>query len=168
MKKYIWALFISVLLFQSPSFAEDEHKHDDHAKHDDHDGHVGHDDHDGHESSKAVGAGKAISENSKEEGVKLSPEAISKLKLELMSVSGSLVQIPKKALVKVKDETFVYRYRKGFFKMIAAKVMIDSGAGLKVKLSDITFGDQIVTSGVELLRVSDVYANDESHYGHAH
>lgn len=152
MKYYIFA---TLLLFHMKlAYASSDHAHDHPETH--------------HGSSKAVGKGKAITENSKEEGIKLSPKAIANLKVSLMSANAGLVEIPRKALVKKGNETFVYRYRNGHFKMIAAKVMIDGKQTLKVKVADREFGDQIVVDGVELIRVSDTYANDEAEYGHSH
>ena len=37
-----------------------------------------------------------------------------------------------------------------------------------VKVKGVDFGDQIVTNGVGLLRVTDVYSTDKSEYGHSH
>ena len=37
-----------------------------------------------------------------------------------------------------------------------------------VKVKGVVVGDQIVTGGVGLLRVTDVYSTDESEYGHGH
>ena len=37
-----------------------------------------------------------------------------------------------------------------------------------VKVKGVGFGDQVVTDGVGLLQVTDVYSTDKSEYGHGH
>ena len=151
-------------------------KHADHARHDDHKGHDDHggeDDHGhghGHGGGKAIGAGKAIVKVDEKLGFKLSSIAIQNLKLELKSVSGKKLTVASSTVVKSKNLVGVYRFKDGFFKFLNAKVIKNNKKSktMVISVKDLNFGDQIVTKGVSLLRVSDVYSTDKSEYGHSH
>lgn len=151
----------------------DEHGEKGHEKHDDigHEehtekGHGGHGDHE--EGGKAVGKGKAIAAVDEMKGFKLSNEAIKTLKLKLKVVNGDEFEIAKSTLVASKDLRGVYRFRGGFFKLLKVKILKETKNGYKVKVAGVEFGDQIVTNGLGLLRISDVYSTDKSNYGHSH
>lgn len=156
-----------------------DHDHDkghDHAGHDDHKGHDDHggeDDHGhghGHGGGKAIGEGKAIVKVDEKLGFKLSSIAIQNLKLELKSVSGNKLTVASDTVVKSKNLVGVYRFKDGFFKFLNAKVIKNNKKSktMVIAVKDLNFGDQIVTKGVSLLRVSDVYSTDKSEYGHSH
>lgn len=142
----------------------DDHKGHDHSKNDEHDDHKGHD----HGASKAIGKGKAIEVVDEKKGFKLSKEAIKTLKLKLQNVDGDEFEISKSTLVSSKSIKGVYRFRTGFFKLLNARILIETKSGYKVKVAGVEFGDQIVINGVGLLRVTDVYSTDKSEYGHSH
>lgn len=195
-KKYI--LVIGLLTMFSLAFADsgDDHsghnqsktsKHSDddghdhskagHDDHDDHDGHdhskAGHDDqddHDGHDhgGGKAIGKGKAIEVVDEVKGFKLSKEAIKSLKLKLKTVDGDEFEIEKTTLVTSKNVKGLYRFRGGFFKFLPVSLVKEKNGKYLVKVKGVDFGDQIVTNGVGLLRVTDVYSTDKSEYGHSH
>jgi hypothetical protein len=137
--------------------------HDDHSE--DHDNHEGHD---GHGGGKAIGKGKAIEAVDKVKGFKLSREAIKTLKLKLQTVDGDEFTIQKTTLVASKGSKGLYRFREGFFKFLPVKIIKEVSNKYLVKVKGVDFGDQIVTNGVGLLRVSDVYSTDKSEYGHSH
>jgi hypothetical protein len=143
---------------------DDGHEHDSHKDDDGHD----HGSHEGHGGGKAIGKGKAIEEVDEKKGFKLSKEAIKTLKLKLNTVDGSSFKISKKTLVASKNEKGVYRYRAGFFKFMPAKIIKELSDGYQVDVKGVDFGDQIVVTGVGLLRVADVYSTDNSEYGHSH
>lgn len=141
--------------------AEEEAGHKEHQDHKDHDGHEG-------EGGKAVGKGKAIIEINDKYGFKLSPEAIKTLSLKLDTVNGEEFEIKKETLVTSKAISGIYRFKNGFFKLLPAEIKKETKDGYLVFVKNIVFGDQIVTNGVGLLKVADVYASDKSNYGHAH
>ena len=122
--------------------SEDHHDHDH--------------EHDHHGGGKALGAGKAIVENSPTEGIRLNPETVKKLGITLkrfVSLKGAELEA---AIVIIKDQRFLYRETKGHYELVAYP------AGPFKPL------DQIVATGTNLIRISEVYANDESEYGHSH
>ncbi|PIK13711.1 hypothetical protein [Halobacteriovorax sp. JY17] len=141
-----------------------EEKHDDHEEHGDSDKH-GHD----HGGGKAIGEGKAITEVDEERGFKLSQEAITSLGIKLKTITKfNHLLIAKKSLVTSKSEKGIYRFREGFFKFISVKIIKEQGDGYLIQVDSLKAKDQIVVSGIGLLRVSDVYSTDKSEYGHAH
>ncbi|WP_412470138.1 MULTISPECIES: hypothetical protein [unclassified Halobacteriovorax] len=137
----------------------DEHKHDEHKheEHSDHDDHDDHDDHHGHGEEK-TGEGKAITKVDERHGFQLSNEAQKRLAIKTTTYTKGFVNIPDSAYVVVGKERALYRKRAGFFKLIDEHEL--TGAFTK--------GDEIVVSGIGLLRVSDIFSTDESEYGHAH
>lgn len=146
----------------------DGHDHGSEEEHSDHDGHKGHGDHDDHGGGKAVGKGKAIEAVDEKKGFKLSKEAIKTLKLKLQTVDGDEFVIEKSTLVASKGVKGLYRFRGGFFKFLPVKLVKEVKGKYLVKVKGVDFGDQIVTNGVGLLRVTDVYSTDKSEYGHSH
>jgi len=150
---------------------EGEDSHDDHSDHDDLEGkgaHSDHDDHDDHGGGKAIGKGKAIESVDEKKGFKLSKEAIKTLELKLQTVDGDEFTITKTTLVTSKSIKGLYRFRGGFFKFMTVKLLKEVDGKYLVKVSGVEFGDQIVTNGTGLLRVTDVYSTDTSEYGHSH
>ena len=165
---------------------EDSHEDHGHDSHDDHsdneDSHKGHADHEehgehneegdehehGHGTSKAIGKGKAIEDVSEVKGLKLSTEALRTLKLQFKKVSGNKVKIPKGALVVSLEKKGIYRYRDGFFKFLVAIIESEDSDSYTVFSKKLVEGDDIVTEGVGLLRVADIYSTDTSEYGHSH
>lgn len=143
----------------------DHSGHDDHSEHDDHSGH----DH-GHGGGKAIGENKAITKVDEKKGFMLSNKAIQNLKLQLLNIHSDEVTLDESQIVKVKDSIGVYRFRGGFFKFVkCSKIRRDKvNKKITLKLTDYNFGDQVVTNGISLLRVTDIYSTDKSEYGHAH
>ncbi|MCB0327097.1 MAG: efflux RND transporter periplasmic adaptor subunit [Bdellovibrionales bacterium] len=148
-----------------------EEGHERHA--DDHtmehkDDHKGMDNHDEHEEgNRKVGEGKAVIEIHDDKGFRLSNEAYQALKIRYENISGSRFPIPKSALVRVKDEIGVYRFQESFFKLVPVKIHREEKDRYIVN-APLQAGDQVVTQGVELLRVADIYSQDTSEYGHGH
>ncbi len=173
MKKIISILLLvlSVSIFASGDHDDHDHGHEkaeninlETKKNDDRDDH---DDHH-HENEAKSGTNKAIQEVSIENGFKLSHEAQEVLRIKLSSISSTEFTITKSSLVSSKDKKGVYIYRNGFYKLHEAIVNETSKNHYNVKIKDYKFGDQVVTQGIELLRVSDIFSTDKSEYGHSH
>ncbi len=150
---------------------DDDHKGHDHGKNKEaaHDSHShGDDGHDDHGGGKAVGKGKAIEMVDEKNGFKLSKEAIKTLNLKLKTVNGDEFSIKKTSLVTSKGAKGIYRFRGGFFKFLPIQLKKEENGGYLVKVKGVEFGDQIVTNGLGLLRITDVYSTDSSEYGHSH
>ena len=175
MNKYILIFTFIVLASFASATVHDEHSHDDHDHsnehkqvHDDLIKHDDHDDHDHQGGGKVIGVGKAIESVDEKNGFKLSKEAIKSLKLKLQTVDGDEFQISKETLVTSKNLKGLYRFRAGFFKFLPLKLIKEVNGNYIVKVIGVEFGDQIVTNGVGLLKVTDVYSTDKSAYGHSH
>jgi hypothetical protein len=145
----------------------DEHSKDEHAK--GHSDQGGEDEHGHGDENAQIGADKGILEADKDKGFKLSPEAEANFKVEKIKVQSSDgVEIPKKALVTSTIEVNVYRYRDGFYKRIDFDTISKNTTNLKIKSKDIKQGDEIATTGLGFLRVTEIAAFDGAPEGHAH
>lgn len=167
-------ILLILLLIPGAIFADFEHDHDEgkpteEKSHDHEDGHEDGDEH-GHDhgSSKAVGEGKAITEVDEEKGFSMSEEALAFIGVEFKNVVSSSFEIPFSALVINRNETGFYRLRKGYLKFVHVKNVLRRGETVEINVADWKFGDRVVISKVDIIRVSDVYSTDESEYGHAH
>lgn len=154
---------------------DNKHKNNDghedgerHGKHDDHKDGEKDGEHDDHGEGKSIGKGKAIESVDEVKGFKLSKEAIKTIDLKLQTVDGEEFSIDKKTLVTSKSVKGIYRFRGGYFKFLPIKLIKEINGKYLVNVKGVDFGDQIVTNGVGLLRVTDVYSTDESEYGHSH
>jgi hypothetical protein len=198
MNKFIYGFLITGLISSYSYASKDDHKHEGHNHDSlEHDGHKGkdkddhghyeekheghdhaspkHDDHKdkddhghGHGGGKAIGIGKAIEEIDEIKGFKLSKEAIITLSIEFKDVDTSEFLISKSTLVASKGIKGIYRFREGYFKFLHIKLKKEIKGQYLIHVNEIGLGDQIVTGGVNLLRVSDIYSTDTSEYGHSH
>lgn len=160
-------LMILIILNSQIVLASKDHGHDSHKEHA-HEEHDEHKENDYHQSSKLIGEGKAILVVDEVKGIKLSKEAIKTLKLKLQNIDGEIFEISKETLVTSRNLKGIYRFREGFFKFLPLKLIKEVNGRYLVNVKDLDFGDQIVTNGVGLLRVSDIYSKDNSEYGHSH
>jgi hypothetical protein len=169
------------MLIAAPIWAEDPHGHKhDESHHDEqeaphkgesheeeHESEAGHDE----ELSSNIGPGFAVTEADHDQGFKLSEKALKTLGLEWKPVqNASAVTVPSSSLVFFKDETGVYRVRDGWIKLIEGEVEITGKSARFMPQDKTAFksGDQIVTAGVPLLRVTELDTFSGSEAGHAH
>lgn len=150
----------------------DDNHDDDHGaksgdKHDD--GDKDGDEHDhGHGGGKSIGERKAIKSVDETLGFKLSSEAMKTLEIQLIKIEKKEFTIDKAILVTSKSLKGIYRFRDDYFKFLPVILLKETNGKYLVSVEDIIPGDQIVTNGVGLLRVADIYSTDESEYGHGH
>lgn len=137
--------------------------HEDHSEHNSDET-----DHDDHTDSKSIDKDKAIQEVNERNGFKLSPQAIDTLKIKFKNIENNIFTISKESLVVSKYDRGIYRYRDGFFKFIDVQIIKKDKLNHLVKIEDFEKGDQVVISGVKLLKVSDVFSTDTAEYGHSH
>ncbi len=130
---------------------KDEHGHEhgkDEPEHDEKDEH-------GHEEegeNSAIGPDKGILEKGKN-GFKLSPEAVINFGITTAKVQNPS-QIPPAAIVKVKDEKFVYRFSESWVK--------------KLHLDDVSTGDDLIITGTGFVRTAEIVAEEGMAEGHSH
>lgn len=96
--------------------------------------------------SGSVGPGKAVEEAHEEKGIRLSAKALKRLGIKTIAVPQSPSAYPASSLVKYQEETGVYRFQQGWFKLIP----LDSPSFQR--------GDEIVISGAALLRAAELDA----------
>ena len=103
--------------------------------------------------------GKAVYEVTKENGMRLTPEALKNIEIQTSVLQKSgIVKIPKDALVLFQENTGVYRLRDGWFKLVRVKIQAKKETFLDVQSSELQSGDEIVVHGGDLLRVSELDA----------
>lgn len=160
-------LVLIILLGSINIMAQEDHDHQQ-EQHEEH--HDEHDEYEGHEhgGGKSIGEGKAIELVDENKGFKLSKDAVKTLEIKLESINSGEFEIEKTVLVTSKGLKGIYRYRNGYFKFISVESIKEIKGKYLIKLKDFKFGDQIVTNGIGLLRVADVYSTDKSEYGHSH
>lgn len=145
----------------------DEHEEDAHDEHGE-EGH-GSEEEGAEESAGGVGPGKAITAASKRVGIKLSEKAIQALEIRWQPVQSTTThQIPVQSLVMFQSEVGVYRLRDGWFKLAEGKIISRSELSVTFQSGEIRPGDQLVISGVPLLRVTELEAWGGSGDGHGH
>ena len=189
MKKLICVL-VMFSLFQSASLnASEKHsemesshkhgeeesveKHDDEASHDDHEGEEEpHDESEGEgheeaEESSVVGPGKGITEKSKE-GMKLSPQALKVMEIQMGPITGKTMEINQKTLVEIKNDKAIYRVRNSWIKRVPVKVLKKNGDKILIEISNFQSGDLLVTSGVGFVRTAELVAEEGAATGHSH
>ena len=173
-KKGVQAFGVMFLLIVSSSFADVEAEAKDKkaaadTHHKDETGH-GHEEGEHEEEAPArVGPDQAITAANREEGLQLSPKATLALGLKMQAISREKNhKIPKNAVVYSQDEIGVYRFRRGWFKLVDVQVLTKTASEATIQSDDLTASDQIVIAGVGLLRVADLEAWGGSGDGHGH
>lgn len=103
-----------------------------------------------------VGPGKAVTEASEKEGLKISEKAQKNLDLEFMTVSsGSTLSVPTTALVHFQDFSAIYRERGGWFKMVEIEPSV-RGSVAQFTSKDISPGDRVVVRNSGFIRVIEL------------
>lgn len=159
--KFLMFLVLLIQLSSLKTMASDEHAH---GKEDSHQ----HEDEDhGSEVNSAVGPDKGIREKN-ENGFKISPEATMAFDFKVQSLTGKITEIPRAALVDIKNDQFVYRLREGWLKRLKMKILTKNKQKLTIELSDYKEGDQIVVSAVGFVRTAEMVAEEGVAHGHSH
>lgn len=144
-----------------------DHGHKKKVKHD-HDEKASHEDEHGHGHASKLSKDKAVMEVNDDGGVKLSKEAIALLEIKTRKAINGEFSLPLDAIVFIKRTKGFYLKRDDFFYFIENNNIKKSQKEFSVNYSKFQKNDEIVIAGVELLRISDVFAKDESEYGHGH
>lgn len=146
----------------------DESKGHDEGKEHEEAGHK-HEGEEGEEESSQVGPDKGILEASEKQGIKLSPEAeknfeISKSKV----VNASSIELPKSAIVTAGTEINLFRLRNGFYKRVDFNLISKTANSIIVKSTELAAGDEIVTAGMNFIRLAELAAFGGAAEGHSH
>lgn len=163
---------IIMILFSFISCNDHDHDHDHdhgHESGESHDGHD-HDDHGhNHGGAEKMGENSAIKSVGEKGEIEFSDEALKKLNIKLMSINSKTVQVERSALVFDKEEVGFYLFREGkfYFRKLAEYERLDSKK-IRFNIENLKYGDQLVVSEVGLIKISDIFAHDESEYGHSH
>jgi hypothetical protein len=102
---------------------------------------------------------KAVLEANVESGFRLSEKATASIQLKFQAATpGQSQLIPRMALVHYQDQIGIYRLRNGFYKLLPIRIASQNQNKVSIEFADLKTGDQIVTEGVALLRVTDMDA----------
>ena len=150
---------------------EGEHKekhHEEEGKHK-----AKHDEHAGHGGQKAMGESKAIVNFDKQKGIRFSHEAVSTMQLQLKEIKeDKIFKVPDSGLVRQREQHAVYLYKNGFFNLFHVRVVEEHKkeghflVKLKKKL-DLS-ERKLLLNNVNLVRVAEIYSQDDQEYSHAH
>ena len=106
--------------------------------------------------STQYGAGKAVEAYSKEDGFKLSEKAIKNLGVKFIQLDqGSKWKVPASALVSLKQSFLVYRRYDGWLTTVLVKVVSQNPESVTISSEDLQPGDEVVTTGVNFVRMTD-------------
>lgn len=105
--------------------------------------------------SPSVGSDRAVIATSKEEGIKLSEKAKVKISIKTIKLAANF-QIPVSALIRERAEFGVYIKKGEWFKYIEVEVENPSPANVRIESPKVHVGDEIVISGVSLLRLGEL------------
>jgi len=140
---------ISLIFISSLTLAEESHEEGEHE-----------------ESSANVGPEKGILEKSEKEGFKLAEEASKTMAIKTMDVHLQQIEIPITALVRIRDEMYIFRLRDGWYKRIEFKVIQKGTDKLTLTSNDLSTGDKVVTEGLGFLRTSEIYSEEGATHSH--
>ena len=126
---------------------------------------------DDHEGS-SFGEGMAIIDvHDNGHRFKLSDKAIASLKLKheaISSLDKGTYKISKNTLVSFGEEFGVFVVRDGWFELIEVEIKSRKKDFISISSKNLNKSDQIVVSGVPLLRVAQLEASGEGGEGHGH
>ena len=153
---------------------EDDHSKHDHEKEDDHskhdhgkEGEHGH----GHEEEK-FGKGKAIEEIKKDGKLfKLADGAIKTLKIDTIQLDRAdkgVYEVPSSTIVDYQNEVGVYRKVGNWFEIINVKIIERRKYSSRIQSKELSQKNEIVSQGVNLLRVTHLEASGQGGQGHVH
>jgi hypothetical protein len=142
-----------LLLRLQPSWASDEDHHKENETHGEHEDEE-HEEGGEEEAMGGIGKEMAVTAFDLHQGLKISPEAVTTLKIQTASFDGEIQNIPSSALVHYEKKTRLYRYENGWYQL--------------VDLVDLKSGDQIVINGAPFLRIAELDAQSGDEAGHGH
>lgn len=128
-----------------------------------------HEGEEGEEESSQVGADKGILEANEKDGIKLSPEAEKNFEiLKSKVINASSIELPKSAIVTAGTEINLFRLRNGFYKRVDFSLISKSTNSIVVKSAELAAGDEIVTAGMNFIRLAELAAFGGAAEGHSH
>ena len=120
------------------------------------------------EENESVGPEKGIQEADEHKGFRLSPEALKNFEIKTMKLGKSPFTVPTTVVVRSGDEVNLFRMRGGYFKRIDFQTIRKNGQQLVISSPELESGDEIVTSGLGLLRIAELSAFGGLAEGHSH
>jgi hypothetical protein len=120
----------------------------------------------GHEEgSAAVGPDKGILEKGPK-GIRLSPEAIKTFDLKFAQVGSSEFDLPKDALVEIRDGRFVYVVNENWISRVKAEVIQKRESQVRVRIAEFNPQLQVIVKGVGFVRGAELIAAEGATHSH--
>ncbi len=111
-------------------------------------------------TSQRFGPGKAIEAFDKEQGFKLSDKSASAMSITFRRLdSPSPWQLPKEAIIHLKQSTGVYRKYDGWISLVLVKIVKREGDVFFVTSQDLESSDEVAITGAPFLRMTDADLN---------
>lgn len=115
------------------------------------------------ETTVELKEGGAVVAFSKEDGFKLSNNAIKNLGVSFKAIKGSGPwMVPKSAIVRIKHSTGVYRKWDGWITMVLVKILKQTKETVTIKSIDLQEQDEIAITGVAFLRMTEADLNSDT------
>lgn len=111
----------------------------------------------------------AVTEFNKEDGFKLSEQALKTLDIKFQALKGEKIwTVPSTAIVHLKHTSGVYRRYDGWISYVLVSVTKRNENDVQITSSDLESGDEIATTGTHFLRMTEVDLNTDTVDGCAH
>ena len=126
-----------------------------------------------HNAEKKLGGEKAVTKADEQKGIKLASHSINLLKiktvlLQKFATNQYVYQIPKSSLVYFEDKVGIYYKRGEWYNLKGVKIHSNTGSTVAISTKYLLNIDQLVVSGVPLLRLAHLEAFGASGEGHGH
>ena len=105
----------------------------------------------------STGENFAVRSASKEQGIKLSTKAKEAIKIKTTAL-GKDFTVPDSAIIHERDEIGVYVKRGDWFRYLEVDSDNSYSSTVKIESKKLKIGDQIVVSGLALLRLAEINA----------
>jgi cobalamin biosynthesis protein CobT len=140
-------------------------EHDDHGEGEESD-HAEHKETEEHEEGgAAVGPDKGILEKGPL-GIKLSPEAVKTFELKFSPVTSTDFELPREALVEIRDGQYVYLINDNWISRVKAEVLAKTATHFKVRVSAFKAPSQVIIQGVGFVRGAELIAAEGATHSH--
>lgn len=110
-----------------------------------------------------VGPAFAVTSFDKEEGFKMSTQALLNLGVRFATLQGSgPFVVPKDTLIRIKHSTGVYRRFEGWIGFVLVQVRSQDGKTARIVSEDLQPGDEVAVSGASFLRLTEADLNADT------
>jgi hypothetical protein len=115
------------------------------------------------EKNVEIKKGGAVTEFNKEDGFKLSKKSLKYLDIKFESISGKGPwKVPKSSIIRIKHSVGVYRKWDGWITLVLVTILNEGEEYVTIKSIDLEAKDEIASSGVTFLRMTEADLNSDT------